>query len=171
MSTHPDHTAFVCLGSNLGDAESNLALARKGLAALADVRLVCASSVYMTEPQDHADQPWFRNQVVQLWLGARYQPEALLRDLLELEARLGRVRSTDPALRYGPRCIDIDLLLIDALRLETPFCTLPHPRMTRRAFVLEPLAEIAPGLAVAGKPVEAWLARLSYRREGSRIFQ
>ena len=81
------------------------------------------------------------------------------------------MRSPDPALRYGPRAIDIDLLLYGDERRATEFCTLPHPRMTRRAFVLLPLRDVAPDLRIEGKTAAGHLERLRWHCEGHRIFQ
>ena len=96
-------------------------------------------------------------------------PEVFLAQLLDLEGQLGRVRAAVP--RFGPRRIDLDLLLFGQQRLATPFCTVPHPRMFKRAFVLCPLAEIAPDYLIFGKTAEAYLAELDWRREGKKIFQ
>ena len=129
------------------------------------------SSVYATEPQDYADQPWFLNRAAELLPGADWEPHALMDALLQIEAAQGRVRSPDPALRYGPRVIDLDLLLFGDVQSTHPHCLLPHPRLTRRAFVLVPLLEVAPQIRICGLPGRQWLARLPWRLEGHRIFQ
>jgi 2-amino-4-hydroxy-6-hydroxymethyldihydropteridine diphosphokinase len=129
---------YLSLGSNLGDRAAHLQAARTALARRLALRQV--SRIYETPPWGYADQPSFLNQVV----GAETEmgPEALLIYLKYLEAELGR----KPTFRYGPRVIDLDILFYDDLVLETPQLTIPHPRLHERAFVLVPLAEIAPGL-------------------------
>lgn len=161
--------AYVSLGSNCADAAQMLARAAQCLGALPGLKVTAASPVYSTEPQDYADQPWFLNQVLQLELDASWSPELLVGALLELECRLGRVR--DPALRFGPRVIDLDLLLFGEDRCAAPGCTVPHPRLLQRAFVLVPLLDVAPGLAVEGVPLARVLQGLDYRLCGNKIFQ
>ena len=163
--------AYVSLGSNCESAAAMLEAALAALAALPDMRMGAASPVYRTEPQEYADQPWFHNQVVELLPGASWQPCCLVEALLGIEARLGRVRSADPDLRYGPRVIDADLLLFGQLRSADPHCIVPHPRLTGRAFALRPLLDVAPQLVIEGLPVSQWLERLDCRVEGDRIFQ
>lgn len=168
MSTH----AYVCLGSNAGDAAARMDAALKGLRGLPRATVDLVSPRYETEPQDYADQPWFLNQIVRLDVDAAvWTPERFLEELLTLERSLGRVRSSDPALRYGPRAIDIDLLLFGGERRSSSFCTLPHPRMTQRAFVLLPLRDLAPDLLIEGRTVARHLEALRWRCEGRRIFQ
>ena len=168
--------AYVGLGSNLAtlsnDASVQLAAAVQALRTLPDVVVDAVSPLYWTEPQDMAEQPWFANQVVRLLCGPRWTPEELLRALLELEHQLGRVRSADPALRYGPRAIDLDLLLFGTERRDDPHCTLPHPRMMQRAFVLVPLRDVAPEVMVAdGKNVTQALGELTFRVQEQNIYQ
>ena len=159
---------FVGLGSNLGNARENVLLATKAVADLPDCALLKQSSLYETSPQDYDDQPWFVNCVLLLVVQST-APQAFLTQLLDLERRLGRVRDGLP--RFGPRRIDLDLLLFGQHTLTTPFCTLPHPRMLKRAFVLCPLAEIAPDCLIFGKRPDAYLAELDWHREGKKIFQ
>lgn len=161
--------AYVSLGSNCDDAAHMLDVAGRRLGALSGVEVTDASPVYSTEPQDYADQPWFLNQVLRLALDDPWRPAALVRALLGLEARMGRVR--DPGLRFGPRVIDLDLLLFGDERCAGPDCTVPHPRLLRRAFVLVPLLDVAPGLAVDGLPLAKALQGLRYRVCGNKIFQ
>lgn len=163
--------AYVGLGSNAAGAAEHLEQALAALAALPDMRLGAVSSVYATEPQDYADQPWFLNRAAELLPGADWEPHTLMDALLQIEAAQGRVRSPDPALRYGPRVIDLDLLLFGDVQSTHPHCLLPHPRLTRRAFVLVPLLEVAPQIRICGLPGRQWLARLPWRLEGHRIFQ
>ena len=146
-----------------------LAEASERLDGLPGSRVAAASPVYSTEPQDYAAQPWFLNQVLKLELQACWRPRALVAALLEQEALMGRMR--DPALRFGPRVIDLDLLLFGEERCAWPDCTLPHPRLLRRAFVLVPLLDVAPGLRVGGLPLAEALRRLPYRLCDGKIFQ
>ncbi len=163
--------AYVCLGSNMGDAEAFLARARAELDAMPGVSVIDASSLYKTEPQGRKDQPWFLNQVVKLACDDAVEAETLLDAMLAKELEMGRVR--DAADRFGPRVIDMDLLLFgQEIRRDAPHLILPHPRMHERAFVLVPLAELAPDLTLpSGERVETLLRKLEYRLEGSAIFQ
>lgn len=166
-----DFQVFVSLGSNCDDAENMLQLACQALARLPHMRLEAASPVYSTAPQGYTDQPWFLNQVVELAAGPQWRPCSLVDALLELEAGLGRVRSADPALRYGPRTIDADLLLFGEESSADVHCLVPHPRLTQRAFALVPLLDIAPDVMIGGISAATWLSRLQYKKEGLRIFQ
>lgn len=148
------HTAYIGLGSNLGDPENKV---RQGIAALAEspqVLLVAASSLYRSAALGHADQPDFINAVAQL--STELAPQALLAALLAIEKHFGRVRS----FRNAPRTLDLDLLLYDAQSVAGPGLVVPHPRMHERAFVLAPLVEIAPACVIPGiGPATHWLAR------------
>lgn len=144
--------AFVALGANIGDPVATIHSAIDALARLEGVRLLRASALYRTAPVGLKHQPDFINAVAEVETGL--EPHALLAALLGTEARFGRVRDR----RNGPRTLDLDLLLYDGLSLDTPDLTLPHPRLHLRAFVLVPLAEIAPDLAIPGRgSVAAWL--------------
>lgn len=132
----PRHQVFLGLGSNIGDRDAHLVAALQALAEAATVGRV--SSVYDTAPLHYTSQPRFHNIACQV--ETDLTPIALLREAKAIERRLGRVKGP----RYGPRVIDVDLLLYDQLILETSELTLPHPRLAERAFVLAPLAEIAP---------------------------
>ena len=129
---------YLGLGSNLEDRDAHL---RQALAALEPhITVVRLSSVYDTAPVLVADQPRFHNVVC--GVETALDPMALLRLAKHIEVTLGRV----PGPRYGPRVIDIDILLYGQIVLEVPELTIPHPRLAERAFVLVPLAEIAPSL-------------------------
>ncbi len=129
---------YLCLGSNLGDRESNLRAALEALRA--EVTIERLSSVYETEPVGYLEQPRFLNMVCSGVTGL--DPLALLSVVKRIEASLGRV----PSFRNGPRLIDIDILLYDDRVIATGELIIPHPRMIERAFVLVPLIEIAPEL-------------------------
>lgn len=133
-------TVFLGLGSNLGDREANIHEALDRLARDQRIRVVCLSSLYETAPIGAASQPDFLNAVahVETDLG----PFDLLHLVLGIERDMGRVRDS----HRGPRLIDIDVLLYDDVAIETAELVIPHPRMRERAFVMAPLAEIAPDL-------------------------
>ncbi|HEY57028.1 MAG TPA: 2-amino-4-hydroxy-6-hydroxymethyldihydropteridine diphosphokinase [Anaerolineae bacterium] len=131
-----EHTAFIALGTNLGDREANLQAARAALRQV--VWLTGVSPIYETTPWGYTDQPPFLNQVV---MGlTTLPPRDLLAFLKATERRLGR----QPTFRYGPREIDLDLLFYDQAVITTPELTVPHPRLHERAFVLVPLNDLAP---------------------------
>ena len=133
------HTAYVALGSNLGDKEANL---RKALELLEErgVEVVKTSSFICTEPYGVTDQPQFLNGVCEV--RTSLEPLELLHTLLDIEQEMGRVRLR----HWGERNIDLDLLLYEDVVMDTPELKLPHPDMQNRDFVLLPLAEIAPEL-------------------------
>lgn len=134
-----EHVVYLGLGSNLGDRAAHLGRAIRALRALGPVlRVYAVSSLYDTAPQLVREQPRFLNIAVEA--RTSLSPEALLVAIKEIERRLGRV----PGRRYGPRPIDIDILLYDDLIVTSEDLTIPHPRLTERAFALLPLAEIAP---------------------------
>lgn len=147
--------AYLSLGSNLGNREQNLKEAVRRASTLG--RVVAVSSFYETEPVEVTDQPWFLNCVLALETTA--EPAQLMRELLRIEHEMGRQR----LVKKGPRSIDIDILLFGNAVVNTPDLTIPHPEMTRRRFVLEPLAEIAPDLLhpVSQKTVTLLLAELA----------
>jgi len=139
---------YLSLGSNLGDRAANL---RAAIAALpsANFRVQKVSSFYETEPVDYLDQPWFLNCVVEGETDS--QPIELFHALRAIESQLGSKK----AFAKGPRLLDIDILLLGDLSLDTPELQIPHPRMLERKFVLAPLAEIAPQLQHTSWPATA----------------
>ncbi len=148
--------AFIGLGSNLGERERYLEAALDRLRASPGVRVLAVSSVRETEPVGYAEQGRFLNAAAKLETTLR--PSELLQLLLAIEGELGRVRDGP---RFGPRTLDLDLLLYGDEQLEEPELTIPHPRLAERSFVLEPLAELEPGLEIPGRgPVESLLAAL-----------
>ena len=132
-------TVYLSLGSNLGDRERNLRDA-VGLLAEPSLRVLRVSSFYETEPLEVRDQPWFLNAVAEA--ETDFFPKQLLARLLRIEQQLGR-RRLKPK---GPRMIDIDILLYGGSVIDADELQVPHPRLTERRFVLEPLAELAPEL-------------------------
>ena len=133
--------AYLGLGSNLGDRGANLRGALERLEELGPLRV---SSFRETEPVGITDQPSFLNAAVEL--ETELSPQDLLARLLAIEGELGRDRSRER--RWGPRTIDLDLLLYGDEVLDEPGLTVPHPRLAERLFVLEPLHELAPGLVL-----------------------
>ena len=139
--------AYIGLGSNLGDREATIRAALAQLDAVTGVEVVAVSALVDTEPVGYLDQPRFLNGVAMLETDR--PPRELLELLLTVEARFGRDRASVPA--QGPRTLDLDLLLYGEAELDEPGLRIPHPRLHERAFVLEPLAELDPGLKVPGK--------------------
>jgi 2-amino-4-hydroxy-6-hydroxymethyldihydropteridine diphosphokinase len=162
MEQVAEHTAYLGLGSNMGDRGNYLTQARDLLKSSEEVRISKESSLYESEPVGYLDQPCFLNQVVDV--KTTLAPQDLLHILQQVENVLGRRR----VIRWGPRVIDIDLLLYDRLTISSDDLTVPHPRLDERNFVLVPLNEISPELVhpdgrttaehlecyLAGKPVE-----------------
>ena len=148
--------AYVGLGANLGDREGMLRLALERLAAEPSVELVTASTLRETEPEDFLDQPRFLNGAAAV--ETDLSPRQLLARLQLIECELGRRRAGP---RFGPRVIDLDLLLYGSETVSEPELEIPHPRLHLRRFALEPLVELDPELEVPGKgPVSALLAGL-----------
>ncbi len=145
--------AYVALGANLGDAPAAVEAAIAELGRLPSTRLAARSSLYRTAPVGYADQPDFVNAVAAL--DTTLTPRALLDALLALEHARGRTRDFPNA----PRTLDLDVLLYGAQAVREPGLTIPHPRMHERAFVLVPLAEIAPEIEVPGYGRATDLAR------------
>ncbi len=153
MANRSGVIAFVGIGSNLDGPAQQVAQALQLLAELPQTRLVRHSRMYRTPPWGRGDQPDFVNAAAEL--STKLSPHALLDALLALERAQGRQRDGS---RWGPRTLDLDLLAFDSVRLDEPGLTLPHPHLAERAFVLLPLAEIAPDFIVAGKGRVADLA-------------
>ena len=148
-------TAFVGIGSNLGDREANLRSAIELLSAEDGIEVVAVSEVRETEPVGPVDQGPFLNGVVQV--KTALPPVELLERLLSVESRLGRVRAE----RWGPRTIDLDLLLYGSERVDEPGLTVPHPRLHERRFALEPLLDLDPTLEIPELgPISTLLAEL-----------
>ena len=137
-------TAFIGLGSNLGDPPAQIRRALQTLAAMPETRFVRRSSLYRNPPAGYLDQPEFVNAVARI--ETRLEPRDLLEQLLAIERAQGRVHDFPNA----PRTLDLDILLYGERTVLEPGLTIPHPRMLERAFVLVPLAEIAPDAVVPG---------------------
>lgn len=157
MTAIDSNRVYVGVGANLGTPRETIAAALALLDQEGDVELLAVSTLRETDPVGYEEQPRFLNGVVQL--GTELSPQELLARLLAIETRLGRVRGEGP--RFGPRTIDLDLLLYGEETVDEPGLTLPHPRLHERRFVLEPLAELDPALEVPGRgPVQALLTGL-----------
>jgi len=138
--------AYVALGANLGDRERTLREAVDALAAEEGIEVVAVSTLRETEPVGVGEQPRFLNGAAEL--ETTVTARELLDRLLAVEQRFGRVRSPG---EHGPRTLDLDLLLYGDEVIDEPGLAVPHPRLHERSFVLEPLAELAPGLVVPGR--------------------
>lgn len=157
MTSHRWFPAYVALGSNLDDPRVQIVRAFDALGGLRESRLVARSSLYGSPPFGPVEQPDFVNAVAGML--TRLEPAALLAELKALEERLGRAK---PAVRWGPRRIDLDLLVHGSARIDEPGLKVPHPGIAERAFVLAPLADIAPDLDVPGLgKVSSLLARVA----------
>ena len=144
------------LGANLGDREATLERAVELLEQRPGVEVVAVSSFRETDPVGYLDQPRFLNGAVAI--ETSLAPADLLDELLAVEQELGRVREGP---RYGPRTVDLDLLLVDGVVLDEPGLTVPHPRLHERAFALEPLLDLDPDVELPGRGrVSALLAGL-----------
>jgi 2-amino-4-hydroxy-6-hydroxymethyldihydropteridine diphosphokinase len=148
--------ALIALGGNVGDVRDTLDRAMEALCDRTSVRLIARSSDYRTPPWGVIDQPPFINRAI--IVDTALPPLDLLAQAQAVERGFGRDRAREQ--RWGPRTLDIDLIDYGDITLHTPALTLPHPRALERAFVLVPLAEIAPERRIAGVPIADALARL-----------
>lgn len=148
--------AFVALGSNLDEPRAQVLRALTELSAIPDTRCTGRSSLYESPPLGPVDQPAFVNAVARV--ETLLEPRALLEALLGIERAHGRTRA---GARWGPRTLDLDLLLYAGRHIDEPGLTVPHPGLTARAFVLYPLAELAPALTVPGAgPLQQLLSQV-----------
>ena len=150
-------SAIVALGGNVGDVRSTFRAAISDICARAQATLLARSSDYATPPWGEEQQPPFINACIEI--ETALAPDPLLSVLQDVERKFGRDRTRER--RWGPRTLDLDLIAYDDLTLKTQALTLPHPRLFERAFVLVPLAEIAPRRKIGGRTVEAALADVS----------
>ena len=151
MSSESFRKATLGLGGNIGDPVQAMAEALRALDARPDSRVLAVSRLYRTPPWGKTDQDWFFNACA--LVETTLAPEALLDTCLDIERVMKRERKE----RWGPRTIDIDVLTYEGVEQAGGRLELPHPRMTGRGFVLMPLADIAPGLVVAGRTIADWL--------------
>ena len=158
-------TAYLGLGSNLGRREENLKLAVSALDSTDGIKVTKVSSIYETKPVGYLDQPDFLNAVVEI--DTALAPRELLALTKSIEKQLQRRRD----IHWGPRTIDLDILLIDRLEMAESDLKLPHPEVKNRAFVLVPLAEIAPDLKLpGGERVRELLADMG-KIQGVKVYQ
>jgi 2-amino-4-hydroxy-6-hydroxymethyldihydropteridine diphosphokinase len=136
-----NHIAYISVGSNLGHKLANCRQGIATLTRLADTRLIDQSRIYRTEPVDYLDQDWFVNYVVKI--ETALDPLPLLDTIKSTERAAGRVGDT---IRFGPRVLDLDIILYDDAVLDDSRLTIPHPRMHKRRFVLKPICDIAPDM-------------------------
>lgn len=144
---------YVGLGSNVGNKEQNLTAALTALDANSQSQIRRVSSLYLTAPVGYLEQDLFINAVAEIT--TCLDPDQLLSLLQDIEASLGRVRTVP----WGPRTIDLDILLYGRQTINTQDLTVPHPRAVERAFVLRPLAELNPGLRINGEGIDFWLKK------------
>lgn len=153
---------FISIGSNMGDKYNNCIQGIQGLDALDSTKVVEVSSFYKTEPVDYTDQDWFVNGALKI--ETQLDPEALMLSLKRIEQALGQY---EKSVRFGPRILDLDILLYGDLITTGERVTLPHPRMHKRCFVLKPLCDIAPDVIhpVLKISVKEMLARVENDEE------
>ncbi len=150
-------SAIIALGGNVGDVRATFKAAIADICTLAQAGLLARSSDYKTPPWGDERQPPFVNACIEI--ETELAPQALLDVLQTVERTFGRDRAKER--RWGPRTLDLDLIAYDDLALQSEALTLPHPRLFERAFVLVPLAEMAPQRKIGGRSVKAALAALS----------
>lgn len=132
----PEYPVFIGIGSNIGDAAYNCARGIEGIGEIDGNKIIAISSFYRSEPIGHIEQDWFVNCVIKI--KTDLTPHSLLTALHDVEKSFGRKRG----IKYGPRVIDLDVLLFDSLIIDEGEFKIPHPRMHERRFVLEPMSEI-----------------------------
>jgi 2-amino-4-hydroxy-6-hydroxymethyldihydropteridine diphosphokinase len=157
------HTAFVGVGSNLGQKQDNCLRGIMELTSNGHSRLLNCSRLYRTEPVDYLDQDWFVNCVVRI--ETCLDAFELLAVLQDIQKKAGRIHD---AIRFGPRILDMDVIFFDASIIDHPELTLPHPRMHLRRFVLKPLCDLDPGLRhpILGQTVQYLLDNLDDAGQG-----
>lgn len=159
------NVAYIGIGSNLGGPLENC---RRSIALLNDLpetKVLARSPFYKTEPEGIAEQNWFINAVVKI--STDLKPEELLDSLLQIESAMGRVRKE----KWGPRIIDLDILLYEDRIIKTEALKIPHPEMAKRRFVLQPLSELAPNIVhpELGKTIEELLQELAEDKRVHRV--
>lgn len=158
------YDVFLALGSNLGERDENLSVAAMKISALEHTSLTGKSDIYETEPVGYTSQGRFLNMAVKIQTSL--EPLQLLLKLQEIELQMGRVRT----IRFGPRIIDIDILLYGDLKVDLPELTIPHVRMYERAFVLVPLRDLLPAVQLNGFEIDELIDRTA-DRDGVKLFK
>ena len=156
--------AFLALGSNLGDRKRNLTEAVREISHLGKTGLLAVSNIYETDPVGYLEQDRFLNMAVMI--ETCLEPVELLCKLQEIENLLKRVRG----IHWGPRTIDIDILLYDDLKVNLPYLQIPHPRMLQRAFVMVPLRDIYGPGKLEGCGIDEWIGRCA-DKNGVKMWQ
>ncbi|MFW6080453.1 MAG: 2-amino-4-hydroxy-6-hydroxymethyldihydropteridine diphosphokinase [Desulfosalsimonas sp.] len=141
MTVNNLHTVYIAVGANLGDRIAGCTRGVERLCQSPAIKVIEHSPYYYSAPVGFTDQPWFVNAVFQA--STSLEPLTLLKRLKKAEAEAGRQQG---GIRFGPRVVDLDLIFYDEKIIQTPWLTVPHPRMHERAFVLRPLCDIAPDL-------------------------
>jgi len=151
------HSAIISLGSNLGDKQTNCQQGIDRLLASGNASLVKVSRFYRTSPVDFLDQDWFVNAAVNV--ETSLEPVELLETLQFIQQQAGRVKG---GIRFGPRVLDLDIIFYDQLVMKTPTLEIPHPRMHKRRFVLQPICDIDPDIVhpLLNMPVKSLLNQL-----------
>jgi 2-amino-4-hydroxy-6-hydroxymethyldihydropteridine diphosphokinase len=157
-------TVYIALGSNLGDREKNIGCAINKIGNLEGTYIISCSPIYETEPVGYLDQGRFLNAAIRV--ESELLPLELLNRLQQIEMDLGRIRD----IYWGPRTIDIDILLYDDLEMNLPELTIPHPRMTGRAFVLIPLRDVYANKILTGKDINV-LIDYCNDKNGVRLYR
>jgi 2-amino-4-hydroxy-6-hydroxymethyldihydropteridine diphosphokinase len=147
-------TAVLGLGGNIGDNKALIAAAIDCLAEDPAITIEAASALYETPPWGKVDQPPFLNAAVRI--ETSHSARRLLQTILDVERRLGRERTE----RWGPRTIDIDILLFGESKVAEPGLIIPHPRLAERAFALVPLIDVLPDATISGRPAREWLSEM-----------
>ena len=148
---------LIALGGNVGDVRATFEKAIASICGMTQAALLARSSDYATPPWGDEQQPRFINACIEI--ETSLDPHALLFTLQKVEKKFGRDRASE--IRWGPRTLDLDLIAYDDVSIQKPELTLPHPRLFERAFVLVPLAEIAPERVIAGRSIAVALSKLS----------
>lgn len=158
-------TAYLSIGSNIGDKRANCLMGIDALVSSNHIRLIARSRIYQTDPVDFLEQDWFINLAISI--ETTLEPAELMNELQQIEESAGRKRGP---IRFGPRILDMDLLLFEDRVLHTPALIIPHPRMHERRFVLQPLCDIAPDVIhpVLKETVRELLLRLNDLPSGVR---
>lgn len=155
---------FVGLGSNMGDKAGNIKQALKILGEVPGIKVAAVASLYRSAPVGFTEQDWFLNTAAEI--KTYLEPAELLSEMLAIEDKLGRKRT----IRWGPRVVDLDLLLYGRREISGPGLVLPHPRMLERAFVMVPLADLAPDLVLTnGQLVIEFAGVLKQQQEIEKI--
>ena len=153
------HIAYISVGSNMGDRAENCLTGIKFLDEKEHTSVLTRSSFYQTEPVDYLEQDWFVNGMVKV--ETTLEPMVLLKTIKDIEQKVGRKSS---AIRFGPRVLDMDIILYDSVVLEHSELEIPHPRMHKRCFVLKPLCDIDPNIVhpVFGQTIETLLKKIDH---------